>query len=665
MEKAQAMHEQDNQPRDGGDTARRIRFLEDRVDALEQANRALIRRSWTAEQNYAMVENTLALKLARSSAAMKENFKRWAKKFDFFYFALKTLNWMVRFGPAKLGLFVRGYSAERARVKAVITRPTEREKRAQREASFDRPVKISLLTPLRDPAPERIGAMIQSVLAQTYTNWELCLAGSGDDCAKAEAACRKYEGAAQRVRYLRAEDKTDVSTLTNACLDTAEGDYIALLSQDDALHPSALYAVVKAICGKDADFVYTDESAFHDMPSDADAPRYKPDFAPDNLRSGNYIGRMAVFSRELLARAGGGLCPELGEGAEYDLILRLTERAGAIAHVPSVLYYRRADAPAASASFPAGEITALERHLSRVGLKGAVEAGRVPSTYRIRYALGRRDKVSIIIPNKDHVDNLDTCIASILRKTTYDNWEIIVVENNSTRKETFDYYRKIGQDGRIKVVRFEGAFNYSAVNNFGVRHAAGSYYLLLNNDTEVITPDWLEQMLMFAQRPDVGAVGAMLYYPDETVQHAGLVVGIGGVAGHVHRHLPRNDPGYMNRAAVAQDFSAVTAACVLVPAKVWAEVGGLDEGLAVAFNDVDLCMRIRKAGYLIAWTPYAELYHYEYNSRGYENTREKNQRYLGEILRFKETWQYELNAGDPYYNPNLTMVREDFSTIYD
>lgn len=642
------------------DGARQVQALRERVDALEQANRQLIKRCWTAEQSAAMVDGTLALRLVKAKASFQENLKRRIRKADYLYFALKTANWVLRFGPGKLKLFMRGFRAERARVKAVIRRPSEREKARQRGEKFAPPMKISLLAPLCGASPERLAAMIQSVRAQTCSDWELCLAG-GADSAEIRRACRACADGDPRIRYAEADESRGVGHLLNACAEMATGDYLALLSPEDALHPSALYAVMQAIGEDNADFVYTDEDAFDETPEDAGAPRYKPDFAPDTLRSQNYIGRLAVFSRDLL-EAAGGLCADAPDGDwEYDLVLRLTEQAKAVAHVPSALYHRRRHADES----PKSAVGALDRHLSRVGLKGSVEAGRVPSTYRIRYEIEGDDLVSIIIPNKDHVDNLNTCIASIRSRTTYRRWEIIVVENNSTQPETFEYYRSLEADERIRVVRFEGAFNYSAVNNFGAKYAAGKYLLLLNNDTEVVTPDWIEQMLMYAQRSDVGAVGAMLYYPDDTVQHAGLVIGIGGIAGHVFRHLPRNDAGYMNRAAIVQDLSAVTAACVLIPARVWQAVDGLNEAFAVAFNDVDLCMRIRQAGYRIVFTPWAELYHYEYNSRGYENTAAKRARYNREILLFRQTWERELNQGDPCYNPNLTIVREDFSTIYE
>ena len=583
--------------------------------------------------------------------------KVWAKKSDVLFISVKTLKWLIQYGPRKAGLFVRCFLAELARFRAVIKqRPARAQLKAQREAAFERSVKVSLLAALHEPDAARLDEMIRSVREQTYANWQLCLADAG---GSAEAVCLRHAREDGRICYERLDGCVGASEALDACERMAQGEYLALVGQEDALHPSALYAVVKAINERGADLVYTDECAFEASPREVRAAHYKPDYAPDMLRSYNYIGRLTAFSRELLERAG-GLLPDaaLAGALDYDLALRLTERAAAIAHVPSALYYRRAGEDRED---EAAARTALENHLRRVGLEGEVEPSGVPGAWRIRYRIERQDLVSIIIPNKDHIDDLEKCVTSIREKTTYPRWEIVIVENNSTEDGTFRYYQELEKDERIRVVRYEGPFNYSAINNFGARHATGEYLLLLNNDTEIITPDWIEQMLMYAQREDVGAVGAMLYYPDDTVQHAGVILGVGGIAGHVHRYLPRGDAGYMRRAAVAQDLTIVTAACMMIPWRAWRAVNGLDESFAVAFNDVDLCVRIRRAGFLIVWTPYAELYHYEYKSRGHDDTRAKRKVYAWEIYHFKETWAEELNRGDPYYNPNLTMVREDYS----
>ncbi len=545
---------------------------------------------------------------------------------------------------------------------------TKRELEKQKRVKFPKNITFSILVPLYNTPERFLREMMDSVLAQTYSRWELCLAdGSDTDHAYVETICREYMKKDKRIRYRKLEKNLGISGNTNACIEMATGDYIGLFDHDDLLHPAALYETMKAICEQNADFIYTDENTFHDTPADAYCPHFKPDYAPDTLRTNNYICHFTVFQRSLLEKTG-GFRPECDGSQDYDMVLRLTEQAETIVHIPRILYYWRAHKGSVATDVSAKPYVieaahkALSDHLTRVGLEGEVLDTVVPSMYRIRYRLQDEAKVSIIIPNKDHVSDLKQCIDSIREKTSYSNYEIIVVENNSTGQEIFEYYKELECLDNVQVVRWEEHyFNYSAINNYGARFADGTYLVLLNNDTEVISPDWLQEMLMFAQREDVGAVGAKLYYPDDTIQHAGLGIGLLTLAGHYHRGFPRSHPGYMGRLIYAHNVSAVTAACVMIPRSVWEEVGGLDECFAVAFNDVDLCMRIRKAGYLIVWTPFSELYHYESKSRGLENTPEKRERFEGEIKRFHERWGKELEAGDPYYNPNFTLEREDFS----
>ena len=457
-----------------------------------------------------------------------------------------------------------------------------------------------------------------------------------------------------------------ISENTNHCIRMATGDYIALFDHDDLLHPCALYENMCVIDEKGADFIYSDEDTFSDKPENAYCPHYKPDYSPDTLRSYNYICHFSVFKKSLLDEV--GLFRKSFDGSQdYDMILRLTEKAKLIVHIPKIIYYWRSH-PASVASNVSAKTycmdaakKALGEHLDRIGLIGKVEDASIPSVYRIKYEIKNNPKISILIPNKDFITDLSKCINSILEKSTYDNYEIIVIENNSEQKSTFDYYKIIEKYEKVKVVYWKDEFNYSAINNYGATFADGDYILLLNNDMEIITPDWLQEMLMYAQREDVGAVGAKLYYPDDTVQHAGVIVGLGGVAGHSHKMFPRSACGYSYRLQLVQNLSAVTAACLLLRKEVFDEVQGLDEGFKVAFNDIDFCMKIRAAGYLIVFTPYAELYHYESKSRGYENTPEKVARFNGEIQRFKSKWQKELDEGDPYYNVNLSLDTEDFA----
>ncbi len=543
------------------------------------------------------------------------------------------------------------------------------QRREQEEnAQFPKNIKFSVLVPLYNTPESFLKAMIESVQAQTYKNWELCLAdGSDSEHSFVGEICKKYADGDKRIKYEKLEKNLGISENTNACVRMATGEYIALFDHDDLLHPSALYEVMRAICEHGADFIYTDENTFSEEPRDAYNPHFKPDFSPDTLRSYNYICHLSVFSRELLDSVG-YFRSEYDGSQDYDLILRLTEKAKKVFHIRKILYYWRAHKNSVAQDVAAKPYTvtaakkALAAHLERCGLKGEVLDSSVPTTYHIKYEIDGNPLISVIIPNKDHTDDLDICLKSLYEKSSYKNFEVIIVENNSTEKETFEYYEALTKKhGNIKIVKWEGNFNYSAINNFGVNYAKGEYILLLNNDVEIINGSCLEEMLMFAQRKDVGAVGAKLYYSDDTVQHAGVILGLGGTAGHAHKHFGRSHPGYMARASIAQNLTACTAACLMMRRDVFDEVGGLDESFEVAFNDVDLCMEIREKGYLVVFTPYAELYHYESKSRGNDSTPEKLERFRGEIDRFKEKWQKQLDDGDPYYNPNLTLTRDDFS----
>lgn len=541
-----------------------------------------------------------------------------------------------------------------------------KQRRMETNFNFHKDIKFSVLVPLYNTPKKFLIEMIKSVQNQTYSNWELCLAdGSDSEHKYVEEICRKLSAVDNRIKYEKLEKNLGISENTNHCIKMSTGDYIALFDHDDLLHPSALYEVMRAICFENADYVYTDENTFIKYPTQRVFTHYKPDFSPDTLRSNNYICHFSIFSKKLLDSVG-YFRSKCDGSQDYDLILRLTEKAKKIVHIPKVLYFWRSHKNSVASSIGAKPYVinaakqAITDHLKRVGLEGTVENSAVISTYKINYKIYGNPKISIIIPNKDYIDDLDKCINSILRKTTYNNYEIIIVENNSTEQATFEYYEKLKVYKNIKIVIWDDEFNYSAINNFGEKYATGEYILLLNNDVEIITPNWIEEMLMFAQRSDVGGVGIKLYYPDDTIQHGGVILGMGGIAGHAHKNLPSSSYGYVGRASYAQNLSACTAACFMVRKSVYEEVGGLDEGYKVAFNDVDLCMKIRKAGYLIVFTPYAEMYHYESKSRGFEDTPEKVKRFNSEVKRFESKWGEELKKGDPYYNPNLSLLHEDF-----
>lgn len=545
---------------------------------------------------------------------------------------------------------------------------TPEELEAQKSEKFPRDILFSILVPLYNTPEKYLREMIRSVQAQTYSNWELCLA-DGSDAEHTDVGEVVKEMAADdaRIRYQKLEKNMGISGNTNACIELARGDYISLFDHDDLLHPAALYDTMKAICDQNADFIYTDETTFQKTPKNVYNPHFKPDFAPDTLRANNYICHFTSFKASLLDEVG-KFRPECDGSQDYDMVLRLTEKAEKIVHIPKILYYWRAHPQSVASSIGAKPYViaaakkAVGEHLERVGLKGEVLDSVVPSLYRLRYEIDGDPLVSILIPNYEHKAELQTCLESIYRESTYKNFEVIVIENNSKSDEIFEYYEEIQEKWKnLKVVTWAGHFNFSAINNYGAQFASGSHLLLLNNDTEVISPSWIQEMLMYSQRSDVGAVGAKLYYPDDTIQHAGLGIGLLTLAGHLHRNFDRWHPGYMGRLAYAQNLSGVTAACVMVRRDVWDQIEGLDESFEVAFNDVDMCMRIRQAGYLIVWTPFAELYHYESKSRGKDEAPEARARFVGEVERFQTRWAKELLAGDPYYNPNLPLDREDFS----
>lgn len=550
--------------------------------------------------------------------------------------------------------------------------PTQEERRAQEEAVFARMVKISILVPLWNTPQDFLEEMTGSVIRQTYANWELCLADGSDDAhGYVGEYCRKLAERDERIVYRKLQKNEGIAGNTNQCLKLAAGEYIGLFDHDDILHPCVLYEYVKAINEKNADYVYCDEATF----KNGDINRmitmhFKPDYAIDNLRANNYICHFSVFSRALLD--GTELFRTKFDGSQdHDMILRLTDNAKHIVHVPKLLYYWRSHAGSVAANINAKPYaiesarSAVADHLRKHGYSNfTITSTRAFETiFKITYEIIGEPKISIVIANKDHAEDLRRCVTSIVEKSTWENYEIVIVENNSETTEIFSYYEELKNNPRIRVVTYEGAFNYSAVNNLGVKVAAGDYVLLLNNDTQVITVNWMEELLMYAQRADVGAVGGKLYYADKTIQHAGVVIGLGAhrTAGHVHYRQKRENLGYMGRLCYAQNMTAVTGACLMVKKSVYEQAGGLDESFAVSLNDVDFCLRLRKAGYLNVFTPFAELYHYESVSRGLDDRGEKAERYNQESACFREKWKEELAAGDPYFNPNFSLDKSDFS----
>ncbi|MGL6341748.1 MAG: glycosyltransferase family 2 protein [Waterburya sp.] len=526
---------------------------------------------------------------------------------------------------------------------------------------------ISIIVPVYNPSESFLRQAIESVLAQVYPNWELCLA---DDCSTepyVKSVLEEYAQQDNRIKVTFRPQNGHICHTSNSALELATGEYIALLDHDDLLPPHALATVVELLNKHpEADFIYSDEDKVDEKNIHKD-PFFKPDWCPDSFLSRMYTCHLGIYRRSLVTEIGNFRVGFEGS-QDYDLVLRVTEKTNKIFHIPDVLYHWRIHQQSAAFNSNTKPYAtnaaqkALTEALERRGELGLVTPAKFPGVYTVRYQIKEPKLVSIIIPTKDLADLLDVCLKSIFTKTTYPHYEVIVIDNGSTEAKTskcFDYWQQ-QQGDRFQVYQYNIPFNYSQINNYGVEQAQGDYLLFLNNDTEVITPDWLEAMVEQAQRSSIGAVGSLLLYPDDTIQHAGVVLGIGGVAGHSHKHLPVKQPGYISQAVSINNYSALTAACLMCRRTVFEEVGGFEEQLAIAFNDVDFCLKIISRGYRNIYLPHVALYHYESKSRGYEDTPAKQTRFAGEINYMRQKWQ-ELCDRDPCYNPNLTKNLEDYS----
>ena len=543
---------------------------------------------------------------------------------------------------------------------------TEAELEKQKKYEFAYNPKISIIVPTYETPEMFLREMIESVQQQTYSNWELCIAdGSVSD--QVMQVIQAYTQADKRIIVKKLTKNKGIADNTNAAIAIASGEYIALLDHDDLLAPDALFEVVRCVNDNEkADVIYSDEDKITADSARRFEPHFKTDFNIELLRSNNYITHFFVVRTNLIRQVG-GFRREYDGAQDYDFIFRCTEAAKHICHIPEVLYHWRthqastADNPASKMyAFDAGK-RAIEAHLKRQGVEGTVSHTKDLGFYQVEYPVQGNPLVSILIPNKDQKDTLKQCLDSVFSKTAYANYEVIIIENNSQEKETWEYYEELKQRDNVKIVTWESGFNYSAINNFGEKSASGEYLLFLNNDVEVINPHWMEELLGNCQRKEVGIVGAKLYYPDDTIQHAGTIIGIGGIAGHAFLNMPRSRSGYLHKASLQMDLSAVTAACMMMKRSVFESLGGFEEKLAVAFNDVDLCLRCVKAGYLVVYNPKVELYHYESKSRGSEDSEEKVRRFQQEIEFMRTRWINLLKQGDPYYNKNLTLSKWNYS----
>lgn len=537
----------------------------------------------------------------------------------------------------------------------------------QKTAKFDYEPKISIVVSVINTPKKFLTDMLESVIGQTYTKWELCIADGASKKVHIKHVLETFSKNEPRIKVKFLSETKGISDNLNEALLLASGDFVAFLGQSDTLLPFTLFEIVKTLnATRNADFLYSDEDKISEDGTCRFEPHFKPDWSPDTLRSYNYISHLTVIRSDLLEKTG-WLRHGYDGSQDYDIILRTTELATKIIHIPKVLYHWRVAVSATTDNMTANLSTnkaakkALEDHLSRIGLKGDVVEGREPGICRINYAIPGKPMVSIIILNKDNAVLLEKCINSILEKSAYTHYEIIIVENNSTQEKTFKLYDDLKTKGNVKVVVWEKPFNYAAANNYAVGYARGEILLFLNNDTEVINADWLECMVGLAVRKDVGVVGAKLYYSDKTIQHAGIIVGIKNVAGHAHKYFSKKSSGYAGRLQTVQNVSAVTGACLVIRREVFEEVKGFDEDFILGLNDVDMCLKIREMGYLAVWTPYSELYHYEYKTRGHNDTPAKKELYEKEVRLFQKKWKYFLEGGDPYYSPNLTRNKEDFS----
>ncbi len=547
--------------------------------------------------------------------------------------------------------------------------PNAKKLKKQRAEKLDYEPCISIIVPTYKTPEKFLKEMIDSVRNQSYENWELCIGDGSVTEDTVKNVVESYQKKDKRIKMLCLSENLGIAGNTNAALSIATGDYMALLDHDDILAPDALYEVVKWMnehYKDETDVIYTDEDKVSFDLKDYFEPHFKSDYNLDLIRSNNYICHLFVARKSIVDQVG-GFRKEYDGSQDYDFILRCIEQSKHVEHVPKVLYHWRCHPGSTAANqeskmycYEAGK-RAIEDHLKRMGEDDCqVVMTEHLGFYHVIYPIREQKKVSIIIPNKDQKEILERCIESVIQKTDYKNYEIIIVENNSTTSEIFEYYKTIEQRENIRVVIWKDKFNYSAINNFGVRYANGEYLLFLNNDIEVIRENWLSEMLANVQRKEVGIVGAKLLYPDNMVQHAGVIIGMGGIAGHPLSRHPADDCGYFARGIIQQNLNAVTAACMITKKEVYEKVKGFEEKLAVAFNDIDLCLKVRKAGYLIVYDPEALLYHHESISRGKEDTLEKRNRFEGEVDYMAKKWKDVLEKGDEYYNPNLSLLSGNF-----
>lgn len=545
-----------------------------------------------------------------------------------------------------------------------LKRPTMDELELEKTSSLPSMPKFSFVVPLYQTPEHLFDSMVASVREQSYIDWELILINASPEVESLSERVRHAEESDPRIKAVFLERNYGISENTRRGISCATGDFVCFLDHDDLIEPDTLFEYAKAINEHpDADLIYCDEDIL-DLDGKYKAPFFKPDFDIDLLRTKNYITHMLTVRLSLLTKLEIG-APEYDGAQDHHITLQAAERARYICHIPKVLYHWRvcetssAGNPENKAYAADAGLRAVSAHLKRVGISAKVLKGKYPFSYRVLYDVPEEHPlVSVIIPTSDHINILKTCIDSILGKTTYDRYEIILVENNSKEAATFEYYETLYRlvPDKVRVERWGGEFNYSKIVNFGVSKARGDYLLLLNNDTELITPEWMERLVGICSRGDIGAAGALLYYPDDTIQHAGVVV-TAETGNHLFKNMPRGNDGYFNLVDCQRQLSAVTAACLMTTRKAFELVGGFEESLTVCYNDVDYCLKLRDLGYAVVYTPEVQMYHYESLSRGLDEHGDKHVREIGEHALLFSRWHEFYALGDPFFTPN---VRQEY-----
>jgi len=583
---------------------------------------------------------------------------------------LKALKILFQHGPSALfnTIVSKGKQRKQYKLYLLSLKKSEENNDAKREKArlFRYRPKISIIIPVNNTNEKWLRLCIESVLNQVYENWELCVA---DGCSTNPCIRRilgEFVRKDGRIRVKFLSENKGIAENSNEALSLASGEFIGFLDHDDQLEPSAIYEVVKLLNeNPDIDFIYSDEDKISTKGKRFD-PHFKPDWAPDTFRSCNYIAHFSVIRKKIIDEVGRFRIGYEGS-QDYDLFLRVTEITCKIAHVPKVLYHWRTVPQSAASSANAKSYAynaakkAIKDSLERRKMEAEVLDGPSPGFYRVKYKIMGNPKVSIIIPTRCKVKILQKSIQSIIDKTEYDDYEILIIDNQKSESETLRFYKEIKSNPTIRIIKSDGHPNYSKINNYAVSLIDSEYIIFLNNDIEIVSKEWITAMLEHVQRKEVGIAGALLYYPNNTIHHTGVIVGIAGVVGHPHHYSSRENLGYFNRAKIIQNLSAVTGACMMIKRSIFEKVGGFDELFQIALGDIDLCLKAREKGYLIVYTPYAELYYSESLNRGNEDTPERQAGLEKEIEYFRRKWKDELAKEDPYYNPNLTLDREDFS----